>query len=82
MKKILVTIVFALIVTHGMTQTKYITQNGHINFFSSAPIDTKSVRSRVVVALEHFAMEVYFSALKPPLNPSGPSRNIRSRTFC
>ena len=39
MKKILVTIVFAVIVTTGKAQTKYITQNGHINFFSSAPIE-------------------------------------------
>lgn len=39
MKKILVTIVFALIAATAAAQTKYITQNGHINFFSSAPIE-------------------------------------------
>jgi len=39
MKKILVTIIFAVIVTTGAAQTKYITQNGHINFFSSAPVE-------------------------------------------
>jgi hypothetical protein len=39
MKKTLITLLFAASVTSGMTQTKYITKSGHINFFSSAPIE-------------------------------------------
>lgn len=40
MKKILVTIVIAAIMTNGMAQaTKYMTRSGHINFFSHAPIE-------------------------------------------
>lgn len=39
MKKILIALLFAATATSGMTQTKYITKSGHINFFSSAPIE-------------------------------------------
>ena len=47
----------------------------------SAPFATRSVRSRVVVAGEAPVMPEYLPALRPPLNPSGPSRSIRSNTF-
>jgi polyisoprenoid-binding protein YceI len=39
MKKILFALLFAATATSGMTQAKYITKSGHINFFSSAPIE-------------------------------------------
>ncbi len=39
MKQILFTVLFAATVMSGMTQSKYITRNGYISFFSSAPIE-------------------------------------------
>lgn len=39
MKTILAILVLTVIATSAVAQTKYITQNGHINFFSSAPIE-------------------------------------------
>src|SRR6202021_1097517 len=43
----------------------------------SAPFSPKSARSRVVVAGDAPVMVLYLPALIPPLNPSGPSLNIR-----
>lgn len=48
MKKILLTIAFAGIVTTCLAQTKYITKNGHINFFSHAPIEDISADNHAV----------------------------------
>lgn len=48
MKIILLTIALAAIVTSGMSQTKYITKNGHINFFSHAPIEDISADNHAV----------------------------------
>src|SRR5437868_1252135 len=46
-----------------------------------APRSTMSARSRLAVAEEVLAIVTYLLALSPPLNPDGPSRSNRSRTF-
>ena len=48
---------------------------------TNAPLATRSTRSRVVVAGDAPVMVLYFPAVSPPRNPSGPSRNMRRSAF-
>jgi len=46
----------------------------------SPPIPTNSCIPRVAVARKALVMEMKLAALRPPLKPSSPSRNMRAIT--
>ena len=65
MKKIVIIIIFTVFATTGKAQTKYITQNGHINFFSSAPIEDITADNNAVGSIiDPVTGEVVFTLSK------------------